>query len=214
MNVEIYHNATTPCPQQVVGAVAGICVGKGEKEGDFDRRLKHLLESGHHSPLRWANVALTFTGVSRVTTHQIVRHANLAYMQRSQRYVNEAKSDVIIPETILANPDALMIYGSHIDNTRAIYRELIEVGVPKQDARYALLNGWVSAIDIVGNYQAWLTFLWGESGRLQEKAQWEIRAAAEMAHKRLNELAPIIVPKQRPDWFQTRIKGDPENGRS
>lgn len=50
--------------------------------------FRNLLESGHGSVLEHANFSFAFRDVSRVATHEIVRHrAGAAYSQESLRYV-------------------------------------------------------------------------------------------------------------------------------
>lgn len=49
--------------------------------------IANLLRQGHGSVLEHASVTFAFEGVSRVFTHELVRHRHGAYSQESQRYV-------------------------------------------------------------------------------------------------------------------------------
>jgi len=72
----------------------------GEKAGRKENAdyLQHILESGHGSVLEHTVFGLMFTGVSRSLTHELVRHrAGWAYSQLSQRYVDSADANLVLP---------------------------------------------------------------------------------------------------------------------
>ena len=56
------------------------------KQEDFVRRI---IKSGHESPLEHVSFVFAIEGVSRVLTHQLVRHRVASYSQQSQRYVGK-----------------------------------------------------------------------------------------------------------------------------
>ena len=49
-------------------------------------------------------------GISRVTSHQLVRHRLASYTQQSQRYVTYKRLNYITPPSILARPNFLAQY--------------------------------------------------------------------------------------------------------
>lgn len=65
-----------------------------------------------------------------------------------------------------------------------------------KDARYVLPNACHTKMNIVGNVQAWYDFLYGDAGRLQKAAQWEIRAIAIEIEKHLASIAPDIFKNE------------------
>mgnify|MGYP002338728958 CR=1 FL=1 len=73
---------------------------------DAEILLKHILKTKHMSILEFIDVHFEIRGVSRVATHQLVRHRHFSFNQRSQRYVDETNFDVTIPQTIKNNPKA------------------------------------------------------------------------------------------------------------
>ncbi len=74
--------------------------------------------------------------VSRVMTHQLVRHTTLNYSQRSQRYVKEDENTIIIPDSI---KDALCSINKDIiqkiENTNAILSSEILDAEIKEDIK-------------------------------------------------------------------------------
>jgi thymidylate synthase (FAD) len=69
------------------------------------------------------------------------------------------------------------------------YRELIQEGVKKEDARLVLPEFSRTSLLVVGNFQAWVDFI---RLRATKEAQWEIRAVAEEIKAQLMTIAPNI----------------------
>lgn len=66
---------------------------------DQDEYLEHILESGHGSVLEHANFTFVFHNVSRVFTHELVRHrAGTAISQESMRFVRLEEIPFWFPE--------------------------------------------------------------------------------------------------------------------
>lgn len=71
---------------------------------EAERFLNMILEVGHGSILEHSSITFGIEGVSRSLTHQLVRHRiGCSYSQKSQRYVNEANFDYIVPNEIRNN---------------------------------------------------------------------------------------------------------------
>ncbi len=67
--------------------------------------LEKIKQIRHFSVLEHSNITVGIEGISRVTSHQLVRHRIASYSQQSQRYVklsnDDGKSfDYIIPLSI------------------------------------------------------------------------------------------------------------------
>ncbi len=72
---------------------------------------KNILKSGHGSVLEHASATFAFEDVSRVFTHELVRHrAGCAYSQESLRYVRLGDLKFFIPSEIEENEDLLAIF--------------------------------------------------------------------------------------------------------
>lgn len=70
--------------------------------------LKNLVQSGHGSVLEHANYTLTIHNVSRVLTHELVRHrAGMAYSQESLRYVRLTEIPMWLPKWVQEDPEAM-----------------------------------------------------------------------------------------------------------
>lgn len=70
-----------------------------EDQGEY---LRNILASGHGSVLEHASYSFIIDGVSRVFTHELVRHrAGTAISQESQRYVRLDQAEVPFPEDLV-----------------------------------------------------------------------------------------------------------------
>ena len=110
-----------------------------EKQQELVRRV---IESGHGSTIEHIVFTFAISGVTRTLSHQLVRHrAGLAFDQQSQRYLDYKRPAYMVPGTITDAPDELRErYESMLDGSLAFYSELLEAGVPGEDARFVMPN--------------------------------------------------------------------------
>lgn len=149
-----------------------------EKIGKEEAR-KHIgrvLSYAHESISEFAFFIFSVSGVSRVLTHQLVRHRIASYLQLSSRHTDLSDFDFIIPPTIAANTEATRIFNEFKKSARSNYKELLKLGIHKEDARYLLPDSIETHIVIGMNARSLNHFF---SLRLCEKAQWEIRDLAQ-----------------------------------
>lgn len=189
----LYH---TPDPERAVAVAARLCyapIGAAELlesigEDAIRRVLKTIITSGHTSTLEHASYTFAIDGVSRAMTHQLVRHRLASYNQQSQRYVSFAEEpEFIVPPSVAADPEAGKAFDEANRAAFAAYRQLVEAGVPAEDARYLLPNATETKIVVTMNIRELLHFF---ELRCCKRAQWEIR---EVACKML-ELAEPTAP--------------------
>jgi len=162
--------------------------------------IKRCISMGHLSPLEFADAAFEILG-SRAFTHQLVRHRLASYAQESQRYVKiKDLNYFVIPKTIKYNKDALKIFKKSLKEIFDSYESLIQLGIPKQDARYILPNSTMSRIFVKMNFRAWRHFL---KLRCDTSAQWEIRDIAKEILKILYKNSPSVFE----DLYEKFVKG-------
>ncbi|MDN5318650.1 MAG: thymidylate synthase [Thermovirga sp.] len=197
MSLSVELLAFTPEPDKVVAASARLCYSdvsacslkEGMDERKSEKLLEHLLKSGHMSPFE--HVAFTFAmdGLSRVCTHQLVRHRLASYSQQSQRYVLMGNPQVVVPPSIAGDAALRERYMEMVQKSFDTYRLLVESGVPKEDARYILPHSWETRIVVTMNARELHHFF---GLRLCKRAQWEIREVARRMLALAREKAPMI----------------------
>ena len=187
----------TPEPERVVAMAARLCysaVGAEElSERLSDEKVKEMVRKmvalGHASTIEHVSFTFGIEGVSRVLTHQLVRHRIASYDQQSQRYVEAHGFEYITPPTIAENPAAKAKYDALLAEIRKTYDELTEMGVPKEDARYVLANAAETKILVTMNARSLLHFF---NLRCCHRAQWEIRDMAYKMLAQVKEVAPTL----------------------
>jgi len=201
MNVKLI--SFSPEPERKVAMAARLCyssVGAAELEERLsDAQVQNLVEKiltlGHFSTLEHANFTFAVEGVSRVLTHQLVRHRIASYSQQSQRYVKEHDFEFIVPPSVAANPLALTRFNALMEEIRNVYGELTEMGVHQEDARYCLSNATETKILVTMNARALLNFF---ELRCCSRAQWEIRKMAELMLKEVRTISPLLFRRAGP----------------
>ncbi len=128
------------------------------------------------------------SGISRVATHQLVRHTALNFSQRSQRYATERDNFSVIPPSF--GEGARRLFESWDKMANDLYRVFTEeLRIPKEDARFILPHGRRSTI-VLSGATPWLAdFL---RKRTEKAAQWEIRQIALAMRELLKEELPKV----------------------
>lgn len=196
MNVELLQYPENP--ERAVATAARLCyapVGAKElMETMPEERVKSVLatimKSGHFSTLEHVSYTFAVDGVSRALTHQLVRHRLASFNQQSQRYVKFTEGvETVKPESVKESPEAERVFDQAIEAVLKAYQELLDAGVPAEDARYLLPNAAETKIVITMNIRELLHFF---SLRCCNRAQWEIREMAWRMLELVRPTAPYI----------------------
>lgn len=185
----------TSSPELTVAIAANTCYSydvsleNPPTSEDIERIIKSCIKSGHLSILEHANFTFQVEGISRVLTHQLVRHRLASYSQQSQRYVTLNNSEFIVPQSINDNPDAITLYGEMIRSIVSGYFRLIDMGIPPEDARYLLPQGTNTRITITMNARELRHFF---QQRCCNRAQLEIRKLAIEMYKSCIRISPLL----------------------
>jgi len=161
--------------------------------------LKQLLDSGHLSPFEHVNFTFVIDSVSRVTSHQLVRHRLASYTQQSQRYVNVKEHKYITPPKVLAHPEFLVKYQQAVESAQKLYCDMVEAGIPYEDARYILPQAVETQLVMTMNARE---LLHACSLRLCLRAQWEIVELFERIKSEVKKVAPYIGAELKPKCYR------------
>jgi thymidylate synthase (FAD) len=148
---------------------------------------KWLIESVKF-PSVLEHVTFTFLidDISRVTSHQLVRHRLASFTQESQRY-SAASEDYVMPVAIKKG-DFEERVRSLIGEAYKLYKEMLDAGIPYEDARYVLPQAITTRILMTVNLRELIHIA---CLRLSPHAQWEIREVA----KKMIEEASRVIPE-------------------
>ncbi len=196
MQVELLNH--TPDPERAIATAARLCyapVGAAElMETMPEERVKSVLatimRSGHFSTLEHASYTFAIDGVSRVLTHQLVRHRLASFNQQSQRYVKfDGGFPFVTPPTIEASEEANAVFHALMKSADEAYQQLLAAGIPAEDARFVLPNAAETKIVTTMNVRELLHFF---ELRCCNRAQWEIRELACRMLELVRPTAPFI----------------------
>lgn len=182
--------SATDNPEKHIEACARVCYESQDRIDDntYIRFLTSLLQRGHLSVFEHAFASFHIEGISRATSHQLVRHRIASYSQKSQRYVKESGFDYTIPDDVRKNPEALQIYSDIVQQIQEAYQKLSGMGIKKEDARFLLPNATHTTIVMTADFREWFNVI---DLRVSSHAQWEIRRMATQIWKNLYSIAPV-----------------------
>jgi thymidylate synthase (FAD) len=154
---------------------------------------------GHFDVLEHVIYSFEIKDVSRVLSHQLVRHRMASYSQISAR---------IVATRGFSLPDLSYIYDRKRrdqimqDMTQALsaqwdlYDHLREKGVRPEDARYIVGEGQTTSLIMTLNARSLAHII---RTRLNPEAQWEIRELASTLLELVKPTAPIIWEEPLPE---------------
>lgn len=192
----------------------------GDRGQEGKRLFNHIVKSGHTSTLEHINFTFTVEGVSRALLAQLTRHRQLSFSVQSQRYnkfSSDSRSggfDYVVPEILdyqherfesydeekytkewNKTVEANEVFESLMHEIQCAYDELVELGIPQEDARSVLPNAATCNLVTSGNLRAWLEFY--KKRKKGEGAQAEIAELAEHIKNAIVEVEPWTA-----DYFE------------
>lgn len=187
MKVELLDCTTDPL--FVISMAARNCYNSRSKDqvnkrADF---VKGLIKSGHETPLEFASATFDIKGISRICQNQLVRHRHASFCVLSERYVDISKMEITFPYEVLRQYEGAIDY---VSEAKRIYKDLLALGVKREDARFLLPQGINTNVCVNMNFRALRHFL---KLRLDKNAQWEIRQVAMEIYDICNERWPWLV---------------------
>lgn len=165
----------------------------------IDNLLRQLLDSGHLSPFEHASFTFSIQGISRVTSHQLVRHRLASYTQQSQRYVSLKGQRYVTPPTISRETDLLAKYQRAVESAYELYSQMLEAGIPAEDARFILPQAVETQLVMTMNARE---LLHACSLRLCLRAQWEILELFERIKAEVERVAPHFGAELKPKCYR------------
>jgi len=209
---------SSPQAEELIASAAKLCYASKtggilkQDRNKAGRFVAMLRDMGHVSPLE--HVAFTFyiEGISRTTSHQLVRHRLASYSQRSQRYVSHRGFDYVVPPALKGKKvtvkgkkvDAVKYFKETMDLLADRYAGLVRAlgntgEASNEDARYILPNACETKLFVTMNARVLLHFF---EERLCERAQWEIRQVADLMLKAVKRECPSLFAGIGPKCVQ------------
>ena len=161
-----------------------------------------IIGNKHGSVLEHSSVTFFLTNVSRVVTHELVRHrAGTAFSQTSGRYVRSDEIDMYLPAELAAYPEAVAIFQRANEQMEDNLAELVKVtgietmtnfGLKKRLTsafRRLIGNGQANHLVMTANHRAWRHII---EMRTSVHAEEEIRVIMSDVAQQLKDKFPTI----------------------
>lgn len=169
MKLEIDLIQITP----TTGIVEGMKTSR--RKDHIEKIPQKIFKWGHWSVLEHSSMTVRVREISRVCTHQLVRHRiGVTFTQESQRYFDPLVDPdwYVVPPRIEKNPDLKQQYIEARNREAEEYRYYRNHGIPKEDARFCLPNACKTTVTWTFNMNS---LIWFFEQRMKKEAQWEIR---------------------------------------
>jgi len=169
------------------------------------RLLKYLITHEHYSPLEmcWLKFRVS---VPIAIARQWMRHRLFSYNEISRRYTSGGISFFIPDQFYYNDPTNKQASASELhpwlnvfaktrtqeayDHAYTAYKDLLDLGVSREQARFVLPMGMMTKFIAAGNLRSWLHFI---ELRDSPHAQVEIRDVAGRIRERIAYLYPNVV---------------------
>ncbi len=187
-------------PAEIEARIESERISRDEMQQFIEARLA----TGHASPLEQVWFEFGISGVTRAFSHQFVRHhIGISFEQQSQRYVTY--KDGTYPYTVPPSVDRAGkadAFNRAIEAAGAAYLELIEAGVPAEDARFLLPNATNTNFKVSVNY---LELMHIADQRLCTRAQWEFRKVVALMRAEVKRQFPYLATYLQPKCGEFRL---------
>ena len=180
-----------------LASIAHICYAKdpivpmrNDLSRNYDKQLSlvlNILKSGHHSILEHVTFTFGIEGISRNCTHQIVRHRNTAYAQQSFHYT--IAESLEIPELPIEDEQTKGHVKSVVSEIHTLYKQMIAMGIPREEARHILPSGQLTRIFMTANLRQWIHFI---EQRTCVRNCKEIYIVAELIKRQIESKLPFM----------------------
>jgi len=163
-----------------------------------------IIRVKHFSVIEHASITFGFIDVSRVMTHELVRHRHLSFSQVSGRFVRTDQIRYWLPKVIRDNPALVNIFDSafqqmeinikhleeesEINNMKSAKDFIIKKKLTSAFRRI-IGNGQANHIIVSGNHRAWREII---SLRTDPQAEEEIRLVFEKVYFILKKNFPSL----------------------
>lgn len=163
---------------------------KDFSEEEMESYIDKLISAGHESILEHINITFLLTNMSRIFTHQLVRHRIASYSQFSHRGKDENMS-MFVPEKLRQSEKLAKIWNKSVAQLSEVYKLSVEEGgLSYDEARYILPMGLRTNIMFTMNVRSLRNFI---RLRADKTASFEIQNVAKEILAFMKENYPVFV---------------------
>ena len=168
--------SVTPDAEQHMAYVARVSNPKNQDNDKFAGLLKYCIKHGHWSVFEQAFMTVEIN-TTRGLAAQILRHRSFTYQEFSQRYADSSMlgDEIPLPElrrqddknrqNSIDDVDPLVVQDfnskmqKHFVDGMKLYKEMLEVGIAKECARFVLPLATPTRIYMTGSVRSWIHYI-------------------------------------------------------
>lgn len=154
--------------------------------------IKKVLRSGHKSVIEHAVFSIAFWDVSAFVEQFLIECRLASFTVKSRRYVDFSSLGYIIPSELCG--ESLMHYREYMDLLFGGYKVLLEMGIPKEDARFLLPYSFCSNFYCTLNARE-LTNLISSIKYGRGKNIPELQNLAQQLIEQISDIFPALLPE-------------------
>ncbi|MFP4172179.1 MAG: FAD-dependent thymidylate synthase [Candidatus Hydrogenedentota bacterium] len=177
--------------------------------------LGHILEVGHGSVLEHAVVNFVFADVSRVFTHELVRHrAGTAVSQESLRFVRLDALSAYAPLHIQENDEGMAIFAKTLEQLEEAQRQLADVYGVADEKKFSVKKKLTSAFRRVAPIGLATTVGWSANLRalrhvIEMRTAPEAEEEIRLVFNKVYQLVKDRYPNAFGDYEAEEVDGFP-----
>ena len=168
--------SVTPDAEKLMAYVARVSNPNNQGNDKFAGLLKYCIQHGHWSVFEQAFMTVEIN-TTRGLAAQILRHRSFTFQEFSQRYADTNLLDSSIPVPDLRSQDLKNRQNSiydidqfvkqdfelkmqrHFVDGMKLYKEMLDVGVAKECARFVLPLATPTRIYMTGSVRSWIHYI-------------------------------------------------------
>ena len=176
MSEEVKFISVTPDAEKTMAYVARVSNPKNQDNDKFAGLLGYCIKHGHWSVFEQAHMTVEIN-TTRGLAAQILRHRSFTYQEFSQRYADSSLLGDSIPLPELRRQDLKNRQNStddldplivqdfnskmqrHFVDGMKLYKEMLDVGVAKECARFVLPLATPTRLYMTGSCRSWIHYI-------------------------------------------------------
>jgi len=192
MNVKLI--SVTPDAEKTMAYIARVSNPNNQENPNFAGLLRYCIKHRHWSVFEQATMTLEIE-TTRGLSPQILRHVSFRYQEFSQRYADSSLLDENIPLFDLRRQDTKNRQNSvddidpftkqdfeikirrHFDEAMKLYKEMLDVGIAKECARFVLPLATPTRMYMTGSVRSWIHYIDLRSANGTQKEHMDIANA-------------------------------------
>lgn len=162
--------------------------------------IKKVLASGHRSVIEHAVFTVSLTNVSVYVEQFFIESRLASFTVKSRRYVDFSNTGYFVPQNL--SSESAAVYREYMDEAFSAYAKLLELDIPKEDARFLLPYSFFSNFYCTMNARELIGVINSiRNGRGRHSE--ELQNIAEQLIEQLREIFPCIAEE-----FSERENGE------